>query len=282
MVSQNQASLIISTYKSSINIRHVLKNGSEKDIFEQDVFLRAIIFESVDLYTGVSFEVPVSLSEQEKESILSEYNHIVNSCVELVKEQFASLHPLEIKEAFKMLASNKLKLDIKTYYGKFKPLHLAQVLRAYEKIRKAAICEYDKKMHFIESKKTEDFINENNEASRNDVILAYSYLLDYFRNTGDRKAVEKEIMGYWGKILVDCGVIDFDLEQKREFVSKSKKQANSELYDEMLGINTRKERKEQIKRIRRDFKENKFNEEFDVKWKAIYGKMIVIESIIKN
>jgi len=272
--------LILEASKNSIRV--VLKSNDTIAIENQDRLLKAIVFESVDLYTGANLETPYGISQQEKKSIEAEHDHMISSCVEFIKKQFAGLAPLEIKEAFCLLASGKLKLDVKTYGGKFKVMHMGQILNAYIDVRKKIICDYQKITHQENLWAKKEGVEDLNKESKNDVLLCYSYLLDYFRNTGNRIAVENEIMGYFGKILVQEGIIKFSAIEKSQIADESRQIALLKIKDKIANPDIGAIERKGLQTIASAVKNGIRNEDFETAWVSIYAKLIVIKSIIKD
>ena len=236
--------------------------------------LSLVIFESIDLYTGANFDDMLQI----------DISHLTESCVNFVFSQYQMLSVLEVKEAFLMFASGKLKADLTTYNGKFKVKHLGNLLSSYLVFRKNVIHEYEKKNDWICQQSEDDKKNEKNEQTKSDVISDYLLILERFKQEPNVLMLEREIKPFWGKILAFEGFVDFDLEQKKEILFEAKLIVSSEMRAEYEAARLKKDdiSAQKVTSIA-SFIDSKGSEStFESRVEMKYGKLIVIKSILKS
>lgn len=223
-------------------------------------------------YTGANFSNPPT--EEQRLTMIT--------CAQFIVDMFPMIGLQEIQLAFSMAAANKFpQLNLETYYGKFSVQFLGKVLHAYLTKRKEVIANYETEVTKIEAQKDESEELEKNEKAKTHVIESYNALLAKFIESGDIDMLNEEVYPYWGKILVQEGLINFDHETKQGIVEEAKKLAGSDIHKE-LQDEMRPAVRRSLQTVLTDIFELKENATFELKWRNKYAKLIVIKAIINQ
>ncbi len=231
------------------------------------------VFMGIDLYTTANID----------ELHPDEQSVLIHSCVEQILEFYKMLGVSEVKDAFKMFASNKLVLKLIFYKGKFFVNHLSDILDAYLVHRKKYISAYENQSNLLEWRKPkpEEVVKERNLQAAKDIKESYKLLLTHFKENGDLEYLEKKIGPNWGKVLVKEGVVSFTMEEKGEIVNECKVYVAKQIENVLLAGKADAVTKKGLKDMRAAFKNKEHNSDFKGRWHARYDKLIVIKSILK-
>lgn len=249
------------------NIKAVLKTKDEQQINAQSTGLYAMVLFLANSYTSAKFSDPLTADEK----------GIVNVCVELICNQYANLSVLEIKLAFEMMAANQFDFNTSVYYGKFNAVFLGGVLTAYVGFRNKIVASIVELETIEASKKDVSEIERLNKQAQESVISTYQELKKTYESSLE---IDRSlILPFWGKILVDAGLIKFSIEQKKEIFAEARQLAKVAL------IKERDDSTDPIKRRTLTLMHELINnlgkdEDFESRVLNQYCKLIVIKSII--
>lgn len=247
-----------------------MKLADKKQInIERANVFAGIVF-CANTYTGARFERPFQIDQ----------THILESCVDFVFSYFSMLRLEEIKMAFELALAGKLKdCDIATYYGKFTVQTLSTVLNGYLLLRKQIQAEFQHMEDEAKKIKGEQEIAERNAKTIEDVKTAYGFLRASYDLLGTLN--EELIKPFWGKILVEQGIINFTQEQKAAIYKEAKQIVKNEV-KASLGANEDMMIRKSIVNLLNDIENEMQNEDYEAKSKAKYSHLIVVKSIING
>jgi len=251
-----------------------MKLADRKQIDLEKAKVYGGIVHIANTYTGAKFERPFTLDQ----------SHVLDACVDFIFSYFSMLRIDEIKTAFELALAGKLKdCDIATYYGKFTVQTLSIVLKAYEVLRKQIKAEFQRINDELAKQKTDEEIQARNIAIRQEVKTEYQNLLDSYILTGELD--ESAIKSFWGKILVNEGIINFSAGEKDAIYKEAKKIVENEIKAQLGTTDNPFDRKPLIKILEDVTNQNEAetpNEDFITKAKNKYSHLIVVKSILNR
>jgi hypothetical protein len=261
---------------SSKNFRAVLKTEDLKQIAVMQQLVWGLILHCANVYTGAQFP---------KDKMTKEHTDIIDACQSLVFNQFSMFSRDEVKLAFEMAAAGRFDLNMETYYGKFSVQFLGKILHAYKIYRTNVIAKYTESMQLLEARKDDEKKEEKNELARQQVIKEFEEMKETYAN--DLEIDETKIQAFWGKILVDSGLIVFTQEEKAVIYQEAKEQTVKQLQNELhengkllpaekVGI------RNILKEVAQSEKSTDLPNDFKTKAVANYSKLLVKKAIINN
>lgn len=252
-------------------IRAIVKTGNSLELIRQESNIINALHAIAEIYTSADFS---KLTEEDAKFTLNEMKNFV-------VEHYSMLSINELREAFSLAASGKIKADLRAWNGKFTISMIGDVLSAYLSFSNNLIYQYDKQNTLLLSRNKEAENKAKNEQARQEVIQAYLELKEQYKE--DLEIDEKKIFFHWGKILVEAGYINFEKDEKLEIYKEAetlvKKDLNKELADNQQPTKKRELRK-LIEIINSKDQENPKN--FKNKVHAKYSILIVKKSIIDS
>ena len=139
----------------------------------------------------------------------------------MIVNKFAGLGVNEIREAFRLAASNVINCDLRAFNGRISIQTIGTCLSAYSEYRKPIaakiLSEIDEQKQ-IEQKKQEEIKKEQYEKQ----------VLDWF-NSEENPTTFQDCPFYFLDTLVEMKVVDITTEQKHEFYRKAKEFRIAEL-----------------------------------------------------
>jgi hypothetical protein len=261
---------------SSKNFRAVLKTEDLKQIAVMQQLVWGLILHCANVYTGAQFP---------KDKMTKEHTDIIDACQSLVFNQFSMFSRDEVKLAFEMAAAGRFDLNMETYYGKFSVQFLGKILHAYKIYRTNVIAKYTESMQLLEARKDDEKKEEKNELARQQVIKEFEEMKETYAN--DLEIDETKIQAFWGKILVDAGLIVFTQEEKAEIYNEAKKQAKAEMTKQLhedgkLSAPEKISLRTLLRNVNESEATNEIPEDFKTKAIAAYSKLLVKKSIING
>lgn len=252
------------------NIRAIIKSESHKEINSLNLNLSKSILYLANNYTGAKFDNP--LTEQQLET--------VKDCTRFVIEEFPMLSIDEIRKAFQMAAARKFQnVSLKAYFGLFNNEILGSVLAAYLVCRRAVIAQCDKIEAEIRRKEDRLLQLKRNDDTRSEIVEKYKAVKSKFEENGDIEELELSVYPFWGKILVEEGIITFTHKQKQQIVKEAKDLTRIDINKEIVNSNDARRRRS-LKSILGEISVGIDNDSFESMWKVKYAKLVVIKSII--
>jgi hypothetical protein len=254
------------------NIRKVLKSGDIRSIKELKSLLSVKLLFLANTYTGAKFQSPKPTKE-EAATILT--------CTDFIIDMFPQMSVDEIEQAFKMAYSGKVETKgLETYYGKFTVQLLGKILKSYNTFRTQIRATYDKEEKRLLSARKEAQAEELNNSTRESVISKYNELKkDYIDNF---ELDESKIKSFWGRILVEAGLINFTAEEKRAIFKEAKELVRNNLSNELMDINKPGHELRKIRSIIQSYNSGFPNDDFERKASAQYSKLLIKKSIINE
>jgi hypothetical protein len=241
-----------------------LADKRQIDLSKQNCWARILAL--ANTYTGAKFENPLTIDQ----------NYVIDCCTDFVFNYHSELCIDELKVAFDLAVSGKLKdCDITTYYGKFTVQTLSFVLNAYSTLRKQIQAEFIKREDAAKKIKSQEEIAERKTIV--DVKNDYQNLIQSYKLTGTLD--EDLIKPFWGKILVEHGIINFTAAEKSEIYKEAKQIVKNEV-KASLGVNDDLMIRKSIVNLLNDIENEMQNEDYEAKSKAKYSHLIVVKSII--
>lgn len=249
-----------------------MNSGNKNLISQQFADLTFNILGMANAYTGANFSNPPS-----KDDAI-----ILKTCSEFVLNHFPQLAINEIEEAFALAASGKLgDLNFETYYGKFSVNILGKVLKAYLSLRRKIVMDFENVLRAVEKEIEFKKSIQKNEEVRKGVIESYLKLKQDFEKNGDIDAMSSQVHSYWGRILVEEGVINFSSEEKKQIYEESKQLVEKEIRKSIQESKIKNEVKH-LRTIIKEIDSGFHSEKAEAKYLTKYSKLIVIKSILNT
>jgi hypothetical protein len=249
-----------------------MKGNNSTLIDELKIKLTFAIMELANVYTGAKFTKPPTKDQAQ----------VLAACSKIVLRDYVCLSLEELDEAFSLAVSGQFEgINIETYYGDFTPKILGTILKSYLVYRRKVLGAYNHQLQLSENKKKAIDLDERNNNTQKHVFEQYNDLKERFNESGDLELLEKEVCAYWGKILVQNNIITFTHDQKKEIVIEAKELTRKAIKTEMNESINPNERRS-LRTVLQDIGAGEQNASFDLKWKNLYSKLIIIKSIINS
>ena len=256
---------MISTLRNN-SLRDVLKSNDEQKIKEQYRTLNIALVIIANTYTGANFGT--KLNEVDK--------NIIKSCADFILEFHSGLNIKEVEQAFKIASSGKFDINIETYFGKFNVSILGKVLKAYQQLRNKIIIQIEeaeqKEQQRLKQEQDQEKISKLNAETR-------SYVIDQYKQIQESGNIPENIPSYWGKILVEEGIIDFNQRQKNLIYAEAKNNVQGILAKKLAAPSTKTVDKINIRRQIKMLFSGKSNVDLDAMFLNEYSKLIVLKSL---
>ena len=202
--------------------------------------------------------------------------NIIKSCADFILEFHSGLNIKEIEQAFKIASSGKFDINIETYFGKFNVSILGKVLKAYQQLRNKIIVQIEeterKEQQRVEQQQDQEKIDKLNAETR-------SYVIDQYKQIKESGNIPDNIPAYWGKILVEEGIIDFNQREKNMIYAEAKNNVQGILAKKLAAPSTKTVDKINIRRQIKMLYDYKSNVDLDAMFLNEYNKKIVIKSM---
>ena len=252
-------------------IRAIVKSGTAQEIIAQDCSIVNALHAIAEIYTSADFS---RMTEEDAQFTLEEMKNFVI-------EHYSMLSVSELREAFSLAASKKIKGDLRAWNGKFTVSMVGEVLSSYLKYSNKVVQEYQDQQKLLSRAKTQDEKDERNEKTKKDVISTYLELKEQYKE--NLEIDEKKIFLHWGKILVESGYIKFDIEQKRDILKEAEELVKEEIKRELIASKDPNRRRDLIQVVKvLDDKSKKKPEKFKNRVESKYSTLIVKKSIING
>ncbi len=264
------------------NIRKVLKTGHEREIGVIKANVYGAIIYLANVYTGANF----TKNKPNEPLMTKDLSDILDACQELVINQFPMLALEELKLAFEMASAGKFEgLNIETYYGKFSVHTLGKILKAYLAYRTSIAAKYSYSLELIEARKEDALKQQKNEDAKQEIIKEFNQLKETYMN--DLEIDESKIQAFWGKILVDAGLIKFTTEEKATIYEEAKEITKVEISNAIasIGKHTPAEKTSLRAILEKANTDNGLSElpiDFKRKATANYSKLLIKKAIINH
>ena len=252
-------------------IRSILKRNQAKELKFLEASILDILEAVTTMYTSVDYS---KLSLESKEMVLKE---LMNA----IFEDFPILGVWEIKKAFRLAAVGKIKADLRAFQGRFTVPMLGGILRAYIEYSNRVISEYKELEKIQNSRLSKMEQIEKNKQARRGVVDSFLKMKETYNQ--DMTIDEGLIKEFWGKILVEEGLITFSREAKKQIYQEAKELVKQDISREMAESENSFKRRE-LKQLldmatsRLSFQDEKLTDRARVK----YAKLIVKKSIINS
>ena len=205
----------------------------------------------------------------------------ISEAAAFIYEKFPSLGLSDVWQAFKMVAAEKLEVDLTAYYGRFSIVGIGKMLNAYKAYRNNILSQIQDEMNESEKREREEQLKEElNAKARADALNEFKISLKCREEGMPTFKHWEQVPTNWAQILKDAGQLPIiPQEQTQALILEAKQIAFRKLQSIIISTTARSHEKAEAMQMIKRINSKTPCEDYKAKWLNIYFKLRVWELV---